>query len=91
MQTSANHFTVTFNVVLILGYEPDLATVSFTTQEVVRRGATKRPEEMEHAPTSDHVFFPLDAVVSKDVNIVFEPLETVDLFTTNPGRTDTDG
>ncbi len=88
---AASHFTVTFNDVVILGYEPDLATVSFTTQEVARRGATKRPEEMEHAPDSDQVFFPLDAVVNKEVNDVFEPLETADLFTTKPGRTDTDG
>ena len=77
---------MTFNVVDIFGYEPDLATVNFTTHVVFRFGATRRPLEMEHGPDSLHVFFPFDGVVRMVESEVLEPFVTIDFFSTNPGR-----
>lgn len=80
---------MTFNVVDIFGYEPDFATVSFRMHDVVRRGATNRPDDNEHGPLSLHVFRPRDGVVSKEESSEREPFVTVDFFTANPGRADT--
>lgn len=80
---------MTFTVVDIFGYDPDRATVSRRTHDVVRRGATRRPAEIEHGPDSLQVFLPRDGVVTIDVNTVRDPFFTADLFTLNPGRADT--
>lgn len=84
----AIYWIVTFNEVVIFGYDPAFATVSFTVHDVTRLGATNRPEEIEHGPDSLHVFFPFDGVDRSDVNVVREPFFTADFFTVNPGRAD---
>lgn len=83
------YLTVTFTVVDIFGYDPDRATVSRRTHDVVRRGATSRPAEIEHGPDSLHLLFPFEGVVTIDVNNVRVPFFTLDFFTLNPGRADT--
>lgn len=60
-----------------------------TEHVVLRFGATKRPDEMEHGPDSRQVFFPLDGVERNEVSVVRLPRFTTDRLTVNPGRATT--
>lgn len=60
----------------IAGYFDVFATFKVSLQDVTFDGATKREAEIEQSPVSDHVFLPLEIVLTKNDSGVF------DFFTT---------
>jgi hypothetical protein len=71
----------------IAGYFDVFATFSVTTHLVALEIATNRPDEMEHGPDSDHVFFPVEIDFTNHVNGVFDFFATTVFRTVKPGRT----
>lgn len=70
----------------IAGYFDVFATFSVTTHLVALETATNRPDEMEHGPDSDHVFFPVEIDFTNHVNGVFDFFATTVFRTVKPGR-----
>lgn len=73
----------------IAGYFDVFAIFNVSTHFPALIGATKREEDMEHGPDSDHIFFPLEIVFTKNDKGVFDFFATVDFKTVKPGRATT--
>ena len=71
----------------IAGYFFVFATFSVTMHFVAFEIATSRPDEMEHGPDSDHVFFPVEIDFINHVNGVLDFFAITVFNTVNPGRT----